>query len=69
MSSSEKIGRDDIKAKLTEIQSDATDTVVDAKRELLAAGVAIGAVILIAVFVLGRRGGRRKSTVIEVRRA
>ena len=63
------IGRDDLKAKLTDIQGEAQEQVDGVKNQLLTAGILIGLLILIAAFLLGRRGGKRSSAVIEVRRA
>jgi hypothetical protein len=62
------ITRDDIKSKLGDIQGEAQDQVQGAKNQLLAAGVLIGLLVLIAAFLLGRRGGKRSSAIIEVRR-
>jgi hypothetical protein len=64
----QKITRADIKSKLIEIQGDATDTVESARARLIGVAVAAGAVIVVAAFVLGRRGGRRRSTIIELKR-
>jgi hypothetical protein len=65
----QKITREDIKSKLSEIQGDATETVENARMRLIGVAVAAGAVVVIAAFVIGRRGGRRKSTIIELKRA
>lgn len=62
------ITRDDIKSKLGELQGEAQQQVEGAKNQLLAAGVLVGLLLLIAAFLLGRRGGKRASAVIEVRR-
>lgn len=62
------ITRDDIKAKLSEIQGEAEHQVEGARNSLLAAGILIALLLLIAAFLLGRRGGKRASAVIEVRR-
>jgi len=62
------ITRDDIKSKLGDIQGEAQDQVQGARNQLLAAGVLIGLLVLIAAFLLGRRGGQRSSAIIEVRR-
>ena len=67
--SSSKITKDDIKAKLAEIQGEAATTVAGAKSQLMAVAAGVGAVLVIAAFFVGRRGGQRRSTVIEVRRA
>lgn len=65
---SRPISRDDIKSKLSEIQGEAQDQVEGARNQLLAAGVLVGLLLVIAAFLLGRRGGKRASAVIEVRR-
>ena len=62
------ITRDDIKAKLHEIQGEATSTVEEAKTTIVAVAAAVGVVVLVGVYLLGRRGGRRRSTVIELKR-
>jgi hypothetical protein len=63
-----RITPDDIKSKLTEIQGEATQQVESAKNQLIAAGVLLGVLLLIVAFLLGRRGGKRSSAIIEVRR-
>jgi hypothetical protein len=69
MSATEKVTPEDIKSKLTEIQSGATEQVESARNQLLAAGALVALALLIIAFLLGRRGGKRASAVIEVRRA
>ena len=59
---------DDIRAKLGEIQGEATQQVEGAKSQLVAVGAGVAIVVLIVAFLLGRRAGRRASAVIEVRR-
>jgi hypothetical protein len=63
------ITREDIKAKLTEIQGEATNTVEEAKTTIVAVAAAVGVVVLVGVYLIGRRGGRRRSTIIELRRS
>ena len=69
MSVDQRITRDDIKAKLTDIQVEATATVDDAKSKVIAVAAVIGAVLVVGVFILGRRGARKNSTIIELRRS
>lgn len=68
MTTTDRVTPDDIKAKLTEIQGEATQQVESAKSQLIAAGAVAGLLLLIIAFLLGRRGGKRASAVIEVRR-
>ena len=63
-----RVTRQDIETKLREIRGD-VDTAEEAAKGVgtLAAGVAV-VVVVIAVYLLGKQRGRRKSTVVEVRR-
>ena len=63
-----KVTRADLEAKLTEIDAELTDTGEAVKPKALAIGVGALVVILILAFLLGRRKGQLKSTVVEVRR-
>ena len=67
--SADKITPNDIKQKLADIQGDATSTVEGAKNQLIAVGAGLALLLLIVAFLLGRRGGAHKSTIIEVKRA
>lgn len=58
----------DIKQKLGDIQGEAVEQVESAKNQILAVGLVIAVLTLLAAFLLGRRGGKRSSAVIEVRR-
>ena len=64
-----KITPDDIRNKLADIQDEATSTVEGAKNQLIAIGAGIALVVVVVAFVLGRRGGARRNTIIEVKRA
>ncbi len=63
-----KITRDDIKAKLAEIQNDATSAVDDAKATIIGVAAVVGVVVVVGIYLLGKRSGARRSTVIELRR-
>lgn len=65
----ERVTPEDIRSKLTEIQGEATEQVEAAKNQVIAVGVLVGILLLIIAFMLGRRGGKRASAVIEVRRS
>jgi len=65
----DKISRDDIKLKLGDLQGDALEQVDGVKNQMLAIGAGIGLALLIVAFLLGRRGGKRSSAIIEVRRS
>jgi hypothetical protein len=67
-SSTRPITRDDLEAKLRELQGEVDET----KESVLSTAIAVGAVVVVGVvavaFLLGRRRGRRRTTVVEVRR-
>lgn len=63
-----RITRADIEAKLRDMRGEVDKTADAARTPILAvAGAVAGAVVLVA-FLLGKRRGRRKSTVVEIRR-
>lgn len=62
------ITRDDIEAKLRELETDARDQVASARNTLIVAGVVAALIVILLAFLLGRRGGRQRSTVVEIRR-
>ena len=62
------VTRADLEAKLGEIQDALSGQAEQAKSKAMP--VAVGAVVLLLLvaFVLGRRRGRKKTTVVEIRR-
>lgn len=68
MTATNPISRDDIRSKLGDLQGEAQQQVAGVKNQAVAAGVGVAILVLVVAFVLGRRGGRRSSAVIEVRR-
>lgn len=63
-----RISRDDIETKLRQLKGDAEE-VASAQRQtgLIAAAVG-GVVLLVLVYMLGRRKGRKRSAFVEIRR-
>ena len=68
MTAATKITRDDLERKFQGVQNKITG-VVDSKRATIV-NVAIAGVVVMAIvfFLLGKRSGKRKSTVVEIRR-
>jgi len=64
----ERITRDQIEGKLREMTGGVTDEVDGAKSQALAIGLAVVVVSVAVVYLIGRRRGRRRSTIVEVRR-
>jgi hypothetical protein len=65
---SARITRDDIVGKFRELQGE-TDVIADeAKSYALLIGAGVVAGLLVVAYVLGKRGGRKRRTVVEIRR-
>ncbi len=63
-----KISAEDLENKLKAFQGDIQGRVDDKKSTLLTVGTVLGVTLLILVFVLGKRSGRKKTTFVEIRR-
>ena len=63
-----KVTRDDLEAKLREVYSGAQEGVASTKNTIVSIGVVIGLVLLVVTFLLGVRGGKKKTTIVEIRR-
>lgn len=62
------ITKGDLEAKLRELYSGATDQVASTKNTVVSIGVVVGIILLIVTFLLGVRGGKKKTTIVEIRR-
>lgn len=63
-----RITRDDIETKLRQLKGEAEDVAGAQKKNGIVIAV-IGGIALIALaYMLGRRGGRKKSAFVEIRR-
>jgi hypothetical protein len=66
--SAEPITRDDLVTKFRELEGEASSTAQQAKGYALAAAAVVVVGIATVAFVLGRRKGRKKTTVVEIKR-
>jgi hypothetical protein len=62
------ITRDDLESKMRELVDEARGEVASTRNTLVSVGVVAGIVLLLIVFLLGRRAGRKRSTIVEIRR-
>jgi len=65
---SQPVSRSDIESKLREIRGEVDSTATAAKPAAMAVAGVAAVLILGAVYFLGRRKGKKKSTVVEIRR-
>jgi hypothetical protein len=63
-----KVTREDIETRLRALQQDITGRVEEKKSQIVAIAAAAAVAVLVVTFWLGRRQGRRLSTVVEIRR-
>lgn len=63
-----RITPQDIRAGAEELAGGVEDDIQAARPVMTYAAVAAGLVLVLAAFWLGRRSGRRKSTIVEIRR-
>lgn len=64
----EPVTRGTIEAKLREIRGEVDATTESARPYAIIAGVAVAVVVVGLAFMLGKRKGRKKTTLVEVRR-
>ena len=64
----ERITRDQIEAKFRELTGGVAEEVEATRSQALPVGLGIGVAVIAAAFLVGRRSGRRRSAVVEVRR-
>lgn len=68
MTEQKKITRDDLEAKFRELTGDVDEKAEEAKSTAISVGAVVAAVVVLGVFLYGKRRGRRGTTVVEVRR-
>ena len=63
-----KITRGDLESKFRAFQGDIQSKVDDKKQTLIAASAGVGMFLMLVFFLLGRRSGKKKTTLVEIRR-
>lgn len=64
----EKITRDDLERKFRSLQDGIRGKVDERRNTIVAVVGAIGFVVVVVVFLLGRKSGKKKTTLVEIRR-
>jgi hypothetical protein len=62
------IHRSDLEAKMRELQGGVSDTREAATTTLVTVGAIVAVGVIAVAFMLGRRRGKKRTTVVEVRR-
>lgn len=68
MAATDEITRGDIEAKLREIRKQVDEGTEQARSYALAAGAVAVVVVLGVGYLMGKRRGRKKTTVVEIQR-
>jgi hypothetical protein len=63
-----KITRDDLEAKFRELKGGVEQRTKAAKDTAMPFAIAGGLILLLLVYIIGKRVGKTKSTVVEIRR-
>ena len=63
-----RVSLSDVEQKLRELGSNAQSLATDAAPPAIGALVAAGVIVVAAVYLLGRRRGSRRASVLEIRR-
>jgi hypothetical protein len=63
-----KITASDLEAKFEELQGGVNEQAEAARSTAATIGAVIAVVVVLGIFLLGKRRGNRKTTVVEVRR-
>lgn len=62
------ITRDDIESKLKEIRGHVDSTAQAAKAPVMAAAAVVAVLVIGTAYLIGRRRGKKRSTIVEIRR-
>ena len=63
-----KVSRDDLEAKFRSLQGDVQGKMEDRKQTLVVGAAVGGLLLVLLVFLIGRRSGKKKTTLVEIRR-
>ena len=64
----DRISRDDLEDKFRELEGGVHDQAESARSTIVTAGVVAAMILLLLAFLLGTRKGRKRSTIVEIRR-
>ena len=68
MTTDTKITRQDLEDRFRSLQDEVTQKVEDKKQPVITAAIAGGLLLLLVFYVLGRRSGRKRSALVQIRR-
>ena len=63
-----KISKSDIEQRLRNLQGGVEDKITSQRQKIVTAVIAAAVLTVLLSFLLGKRAGRKKNTVVEIRR-
>jgi hypothetical protein len=63
-----RITKEDLETKFQSLQDDLQGRASDKKQSIVAIASVASAVVVLIAYLLGRRGGRKRRSVVEIRR-
>ena len=63
-----RITKDELESKFQSLQDDLQGRAADKKQSIIAVAALLGGVVVLIAYLLGRRGGRKRRSVVEIRR-
>ena len=63
-----KISKSDIEQRLRDLQGGVEQKITSQRQKIITAAIAAAVITVLLSFVLGKRAGRKKNTVVEIRR-
>ena len=63
-----KISKSDIEQRLRNLQGGVEDKIASQRQKIVTAVIAAAVLTVLLSFLLGKRAGRKKNTVVEIRR-
>jgi hypothetical protein len=67
-SAQDRISRDDLEDKFRQLEGGAREQAESARSTVITAGAVAALLLLLLAYLLGTRKGRKRSTVVEIRR-
>jgi uncharacterized membrane protein YvbJ len=64
----QRITKEDLETKFQSLQDDLQGRASDKKQSIIAVASIASAVVVLIAYMLGRRGGRKRRSVVEIRR-
>jgi ElaB/YqjD/DUF883 family membrane-anchored ribosome-binding protein len=63
-----RITREEVEDRLREAVGDVDDRIEESRSTVIATAVAVGVLLVTVAYLWGRRTGRKRSTLVEIRR-